>query len=160
MKYFLIAGLLIAPAAAILLSDNAQAHPGRTNASGCHNDRINGGYHCHNSGGSGGSSAPTGGSSTPTYTPQSDADRIRARGTMEAEDWIQGAGFSGSCTIEADANLRSGPSTESNIIGNSGAGGQRATIHTTEFHESRLWAWATVDGTDAWVAADLFAGCR
>ncbi|HOZ05071.1 MAG TPA: excalibur calcium-binding domain-containing protein [Arenimonas sp.] len=26
----------------------AQAHGGRTNAEGCHNDRKNGGYHCHN----------------------------------------------------------------------------------------------------------------
>lgn len=25
----------------------AQAHSGRTNAQGCHNDRKNGGYHCH-----------------------------------------------------------------------------------------------------------------
>lgn len=25
-----------------------QAHGGRTNAEGCHNDRKNGGYHCHN----------------------------------------------------------------------------------------------------------------
>ena len=26
----------------------AQAHGGRTNAEVCHNDRKNGGYHCHN----------------------------------------------------------------------------------------------------------------
>jgi len=25
----------------------AQAHPGGLNAEGCHNDRKNGGYHCH-----------------------------------------------------------------------------------------------------------------
>ena len=25
------------------------AHPGRTDASGCHEDKKNGGYHCHNS---------------------------------------------------------------------------------------------------------------
>lgn len=159
MKYLILVGLLIAPATALRLSSNAQAHPGRTNASGCHNDRINGGYHCHNGGSSGSSSGSSSGGSAPTYTPSA-ADRIRARGTMEAEDWIQGTGFSGACTIEADANLRSGASTESNIIGNSGEGGQRATIHTTEFHESRLWAWATVGDTDAWVAADLFTGCR
>lgn len=24
------------------------AHSGNTNKDGCHNDRINGGYHCHN----------------------------------------------------------------------------------------------------------------
>jgi hypothetical protein len=156
MKYFLLAGLLIAPAAALILSGNAQAHPGRTNASGCHNDRINGGYHCHNGGSSGSSSgSSSSGSGAPTYTPSADD-----RAAIMSEDWIQGAGFSGTCAIESEANLRSRPSTESTIIGNSGAGGQRAAIHTTEFHNSRLWAWATVDGTDAWVAADLFAGCR
>ncbi|MBI1353316.1 MAG: YHYH domain-containing protein [Acidobacteria bacterium] len=31
------------------------AHPGRLNSSGCHNDRKNGGYHCH---GGGSTSAP------------------------------------------------------------------------------------------------------
>lgn len=45
--------LLVAPFAAL-------AHPGGLNAEGCHNDRKNGGYHCHRgSGGGGGSrSAP------------------------------------------------------------------------------------------------------
>lgn len=28
----------------------AQAHSGRTNSQGCHNDNIRGGYHCHNGG--------------------------------------------------------------------------------------------------------------
>jgi hypothetical protein len=38
----------------------AMAHPGGLNAQGCHNDRKNGGYHCHGSGSSGGSApAPT-----------------------------------------------------------------------------------------------------
>ncbi|OED51203.1 hypothetical protein BEI46_06980 [Aliivibrio fischeri] len=32
------------------------AHSGNTDSSGCHNDYINGGYHCHNGGGSSGSS--------------------------------------------------------------------------------------------------------
>lgn len=27
--------------------NDANAHPGRTNSEGCHNDRKNGGYHCH-----------------------------------------------------------------------------------------------------------------
>lgn len=35
--------LLVLPAAVL-------AHGGRTNAQGCHNDRVNGGYHCHNGG--------------------------------------------------------------------------------------------------------------
>lgn len=30
-----------------LLSLDVFAHGGRTNASGCHNDKKNGGYHCH-----------------------------------------------------------------------------------------------------------------
>lgn len=28
-------------------SSSATAHPGGLNAAGCHNDRKNGGYHCH-----------------------------------------------------------------------------------------------------------------
>jgi len=38
-----------------LLSELALAHGGRTNASGCHNNRKTGGYHCH--GGSSNSSS-------------------------------------------------------------------------------------------------------
>ena len=33
-----------------LTENSVNAHGGRTNASGCHNDRKRGGYHCHNSG--------------------------------------------------------------------------------------------------------------
>lgn len=52
----LIAAIMTAPAAAI-------AHPGGLNSEGCHNDRKNGGYHCHRAGnGSRGS--------TPNRTPQ------------------------------------------------------------------------------------------
>ena len=36
--------------ASVFLFGLANAHSGRTNSSGCHNDRKNGGYHCHNSG--------------------------------------------------------------------------------------------------------------
>lgn len=32
------------------LASTAQAHSGRTNAQGCHNNRSNGTYHCHNGG--------------------------------------------------------------------------------------------------------------
>lgn len=39
------------------ISGAAQAHGGRTNAQGCHNDRKTGGYHCHN-GGSAPAAAP------------------------------------------------------------------------------------------------------
>lgn len=34
----------------IALSATAEAHSGRTNSDGCHNDYIHGGYHCHNDG--------------------------------------------------------------------------------------------------------------
>ena len=30
-----------------IFSSTAFAHSGRTNSDGCHNDYINGGYHCH-----------------------------------------------------------------------------------------------------------------
>lgn len=33
--------------AAVLGGAALQAHPGGLNAEGCHNDRKNGGYHCH-----------------------------------------------------------------------------------------------------------------
>lgn len=42
---FIVAGLIAA------LASPAMAHPGGLNAEGCHNDRRNGGYHCHRSGG-------------------------------------------------------------------------------------------------------------
>jgi|GEM_PF-617703 len=34
----------------LLIPSLVSAHGGRTDKSGCHNDRKNGGYHCHNSG--------------------------------------------------------------------------------------------------------------
>ncbi|WP_410705871.1 excalibur calcium-binding domain-containing protein [Brevundimonas diminuta] len=46
-----VALLALAPVA-------ASAHPGGLNAEGCHNDRKNGGYHCHRGSG-GGSSRST-----------------------------------------------------------------------------------------------------
>lgn len=33
----------------LFFSFSTLAHSGRTNSAGCHHDRINGGYHCHNS---------------------------------------------------------------------------------------------------------------
>lgn len=56
--------LLIAVGATIVASLGlctvAAAHPGGLNAEGCHNDRKNGGYHCHR-----GAGASRPGSSTP-----------------------------------------------------------------------------------------------
>jgi hypothetical protein len=43
--------ILLAVAINMVALSFVYAHPGRTNASGCHNDRSNGTYHCHNSGG-------------------------------------------------------------------------------------------------------------
>jgi hypothetical protein len=37
-------------AALFLFTPEAQAHGGRTDASGCHRDRSTGGRHCHNGG--------------------------------------------------------------------------------------------------------------
>ena len=36
----------------LIFSINVLAHSGRTNSSGCHNNRKTGDYHCHNSGAS------------------------------------------------------------------------------------------------------------
>lgn len=33
----------------LVFSTLAISHSGRTNSSGCHNDNIHGGYHCHKS---------------------------------------------------------------------------------------------------------------
>jgi hypothetical protein len=49
MKALLIA--IAALLAAIMLAPEAQAHGGRTDASGCHRDRSSGDRHCHNGGG-------------------------------------------------------------------------------------------------------------
>ena len=44
-----------------------QAHGGRTNAEGCHNDRKNGGYHCHNGNASTSSARSTSNSNTSSF---------------------------------------------------------------------------------------------
>lgn len=44
VKLFLNAFILLT----LIVSGNVSAHSGRTNGSGCHNDNIRGGYHCHN----------------------------------------------------------------------------------------------------------------
>lgn len=48
------AAIIVAP---VFFAAGAFAHPGGLNAEGCHNDRKNGGYHCHQAR-SGGASAP------------------------------------------------------------------------------------------------------
>lgn len=41
--------LIIILSISTFINTSASGHSGRTNASGCHNDRKNGGYHCHKS---------------------------------------------------------------------------------------------------------------
>ncbi|MUL00884.1 YHYH domain-containing protein [Aliivibrio fischeri] len=51
MKYFLLI--------LVFATSFSHAHSGRTNSAGCHNDNINGGYHCHGGGNSSSSSYNT-----------------------------------------------------------------------------------------------------
>ena len=43
----LIAALSLSSLAILAAASSAAAHSGGLNAAGCHNDRKNGGYHCH-----------------------------------------------------------------------------------------------------------------
>jgi hypothetical protein len=45
MRVFLFVSVLVLPV--LIPNAPASAHPGGLNAAGCHNDRKNGGYHCH-----------------------------------------------------------------------------------------------------------------
>lgn len=56
MRAFLIASLLVLPAVTPLAP--AVAHGGGLNADGCHNNRRNGGYHCHRGSSAGRSLSP------------------------------------------------------------------------------------------------------
>ena len=47
----LLSSMCLALACAVLCPGQAAAHSGGLNADGCHNDRKNGGYHCHRGGG-------------------------------------------------------------------------------------------------------------
>ncbi|NBD13415.1 MULTISPECIES: YHYH domain-containing protein [Corallococcus] len=64
----------------LVCSHFAWAHPGRTNSSGCHNERRTGGYHCH---GGGGWSAPAA-AAAPAPT------RIQVIAIPRARVWING----------------------------------------------------------------------
>jgi hypothetical protein len=55
--------ILIASLAAVLPAIPASAHPGGLAADGCHNDRKNGGRHCHRSGSSSSSRSSSSGKS-------------------------------------------------------------------------------------------------
>ncbi len=56
------------------------AHPGRTNSSGCHNNRRTGGYHCHGGGGY------AGGGHVPADVPT----RFQVVAIPRARVWING----------------------------------------------------------------------
>lgn len=65
----------------LFISELTLAHGGRTDASGCHNDRKNGGYHCHGGGLSSSSSSKSYTSkssytSTPTNAVSTTSDLI------------------------------------------------------------------------------------
>lgn len=45
----------------LIMVTSVYAHSGNTDSNGCHNDYINGGYHCHNGGDSGGSGGDSSG---------------------------------------------------------------------------------------------------
>ncbi|MCY1032241.1 YHYH domain-containing protein [Corallococcus sp. BB11-1] len=79
-KALLVLGVL----SALASSHVAWAHPGRTNSSGCHNERRTGGYHCHGGGGGGGGS---GGWSELAEKPT----RLQVIAIPRARVWINGA---------------------------------------------------------------------
>lgn len=55
MRIMILAALAVASAST---SAPSLAHGGGLNAQGCHNDRRNGGYHCHRGGGASGAMRP------------------------------------------------------------------------------------------------------
>lgn len=59
---WLVPVLVAIGAALIWLASSASAHPGGLAADGCHNDRKNGGRHCHRGPNAGQSKAPSSGS--------------------------------------------------------------------------------------------------
>ncbi|WP_341851238.1 YHYH domain-containing protein [Vibrio vulnificus] len=69
----------------LLISFNAFGHSGRTNAAGCHNDNINGGYHCHN----GGSSSYSSSSSSSSYSVSQPANRASKVTQTPSQNTVQ-----------------------------------------------------------------------
>ncbi len=63
------------------------AHSGRTDSSGCHNDRKNGGYHCHGASGGGSSS----GSSSPSVPLNSPINTIELPGSRPSSQPSSGS---------------------------------------------------------------------
>jgi uncharacterized protein YgiM (DUF1202 family) len=166
MYKLLVLGCFAVLSAAI--TSSALAHPGRTNSSGCHNDRRTGDYHCH--GGSGGSSSSgSGGYSSPSTSSGSPSSGSsgsyvhpsnRPSNVVATPDGAcpQQVGDYNAMTIDA-VNLRTGPSTDSNIITEIPFG-TRLKIHSwTTADNGRDWGWLTTsDGQEGW-ASRAFISC-
>jgi hypothetical protein len=109
-------------------------------------------------------SLPRRGSSAPASAAPSTTRNRPGTGAFQ-RNGIQGTAFQGYCKVEDRVNLRSGPSTASNIIENTGDVWRSAVIHTTELRNGDLWAWSTIafgnhHETNAWVNAAFFYDCH
>jgi hypothetical protein len=85
------------------------------------------------------------------------ASSVQAEGIQHQP--ITGVGFQGSCNVENGINLRSGPSTNSNVIESTNRPLNSVQVHTTQNH-SGLWSWVTVNSTDAWIKSDHLVECQ
>jgi hypothetical protein len=140
----------------------ALAHPGRTDANGCHTNRRTGDYHCHGGGssGGGGSSSPSYSSpsySTPSSGSSSSQPQSRRTSTPDAACPTEEGGYN--ARVIDFVNLRTGASTESNIITELPPG-TKLKIHSwREADNDRRWAWLTTeDGKEGW-AAGAYLSC-
>lgn len=66
-----------------IMASTAVAHSGRTNADGCHNDYIHGGYHCHSSG----TPSSDGGGFLPAAGPEYDPSGLCGTGLFGLLSW-------------------------------------------------------------------------
>lgn len=65
------------------------------------------------------------------------------------------------CYLRPDTNIRSGPRSTSNVIGNQATlRNQTVELHSTERVNGSLWSWITADGSGGWVSSELIEGCR
>jgi hypothetical protein len=156
MKKFIVA-LTIACTALTAIAP-AFAHPGRTDSNGCHTNRRTGEYHCH-----GGGSSGSGSSSSPSYsTPSSGSSssstpQSRRTSTPNAACPTEENGYNARAIDFV--NLRTGASTESNIIVELSPG-TKLKIHSwRDADNDRRWAWLTTeDGKEGW-AAGAYLSC-
>lgn len=86
MRVFLLASLLFLPTVAPIAP--AAAHGGGLDAKGCHNDRKNGGYHCHRGSSASQSSSPkrAGSSGGSTYYANCSAARAAGAAPVRSGD--------------------------------------------------------------------------